>query len=112
NGDTSHCGVGEDLLDRISELCCRIRRGKMSSRAWIHVTDPRQDTEISKVAHQVLSPIAGTNTGNFVSGHDGHALRLLVRRMNEYPVICFTIAYSFNDLYINTSANYEKPHEG
>src|SRR5262245_38696065 len=69
NGYTSHFWVGEDLIYRISEPCCRIRRGKMGSRAWLRFTDPCQDTEISKVANQVLSPIASTNTGDFVSDH-------------------------------------------
>ena len=66
NGYTSNFWVGEDVLYRISEPYCRIRSGKLGSPEWIRFTDPREGTKISKVANQVLSPIAGTNTGNFV----------------------------------------------
>src|SRR5437899_1373471 len=92
NGDTSHFWVGEDLVYRVSESCRRIRRGKLGTPEWIRFTDPREDTEISKVSNQVLSPIAGTNTSDFVSDHHCHALllitstfMLLISRERDFP---------------------------
>src|SRR6266516_1022827 len=84
-GYTSNFWVGEDMVYCVSEPCCRIRRGKLGSPEWIRFTDPREGIKISKVANQVLSPIAGTNTGNFVSDHYCHGLLLVGKRLNYWP---------------------------
>src|SRR5207249_341058 len=89
DGDASNFWVGEDLVYRVREPCCRIRRSKLGTPEWIRFTDPREGTKISKVSNQVLSPITGTNTGNFVSDHYCHALLPLRRSLKYCPSICF-----------------------